>query len=252
MAATRPTAVANSASAMPGATTAREVFLEAAIERNAVMMPQTVPKRPTKGLAEATVASTSSEDSSFSTSRPIETSSTLSMRVCSPMKEAFGFCTERFHSRIAATKSEAVPFVGRGDLVVELVERIARPEGLVEKVHRAAGAPNQQALVDDDHHAPDRRAEQPDDHAFNDDMGAPEHAPDRDLGDGGRKRARGDFGCVHSTFLASGALAGWGLSTRAPRETRGRPARPTLSPSTPCFARIWPLSSPLRAFFAAR
>jgi len=31
MAATRPSAVANSASAIPGATTAREVFLDAAI-----------------------------------------------------------------------------------------------------------------------------------------------------------------------------------------------------------------------------
>ena len=56
MAANRPSAVASSASAMPGATTASEVFLEAAIERNEVMMPHTVPNRPTNGPAEATVA----------------------------------------------------------------------------------------------------------------------------------------------------------------------------------------------------
>ncbi len=38
--------MANSASAMPGATTASEVFFEAAMEVKAVMMPQTVPNRP--------------------------------------------------------------------------------------------------------------------------------------------------------------------------------------------------------------
>src|SRR6476619_7424099 len=56
MAATRPSAVANSASAMPGATTAKDVFLEAAIDWKLVMMPQTVPNNPTKGPAEPTMA----------------------------------------------------------------------------------------------------------------------------------------------------------------------------------------------------
>src|SRR5438552_3538505 len=46
MAAIRPIAVANSASAMPGATTASEVFFEAAIDWKLDMMPQTVPNRP--------------------------------------------------------------------------------------------------------------------------------------------------------------------------------------------------------------
>ncbi len=45
------------------ATTASEVFFEAAIEVKEVMMPQTVPKRPMKGPAEPTVASTSRFDS---------------------------------------------------------------------------------------------------------------------------------------------------------------------------------------------
>src|ERR687885_22423 len=49
MAATRPIAVANRASAMPGATTANEVFFEAAIDWKLVMMPHTVPNRPMKG-----------------------------------------------------------------------------------------------------------------------------------------------------------------------------------------------------------
>src|SRR5262252_6047485 len=41
MAATSPIAVANRASAMPGATTASDVFFEAAIDWKLVMMPQT-------------------------------------------------------------------------------------------------------------------------------------------------------------------------------------------------------------------
>ena len=82
------------------------------------MMPQTVPNRPTKGPAEATVARNRRFDSSRSTSREIDTSSTLSMRACSPMKEEPTFCTERFHSRIAATKRLAMPVAGRDERVV--------------------------------------------------------------------------------------------------------------------------------------
>jgi hypothetical protein len=56
IAATRPSAVANRASAMPGATTASEVFFEAAIDWKLFMMPQTVPSRPMKGAVEPTEA----------------------------------------------------------------------------------------------------------------------------------------------------------------------------------------------------
>ena len=48
--------MANSDSAMPGATTARLVFFAAAIEEKLFMMPQTVPNRPTNGAVEPTVA----------------------------------------------------------------------------------------------------------------------------------------------------------------------------------------------------
>src|SRR3982074_1778552 len=61
MAAIRPIAVANNASAMPGATTASEVFLEAAIDWKLDMMPQTVPNTPTKGPDEPTVAAPGGE-----------------------------------------------------------------------------------------------------------------------------------------------------------------------------------------------
>src|SRR6516164_6399135 len=57
MAATRPAAVASKASAMPGATTARLLVLLFAIEMKLFMMPQTVPKRPTKGAVVPMVAS---------------------------------------------------------------------------------------------------------------------------------------------------------------------------------------------------
>ena len=49
MAASRPRAVANNASAIPGATIAKLVFLEIAIDWNEFIMPQTVPNNPTNG-----------------------------------------------------------------------------------------------------------------------------------------------------------------------------------------------------------
>src|SRR5258707_7397972 len=112
MAAIRPIAVANSASAMPGATTASEVFLEAAIDWKLDMMPHTVPNRPTKGPAEPTVASTKSRRSSRSISRAMETFMTFSIRICSPSKDRAWLSNDRFHSRIAATKHAAIDCVG--------------------------------------------------------------------------------------------------------------------------------------------
>ena len=117
MAATRPIAVANSASAMPGATTASEVFFEAAIDWKLVMMPQTVPNRPIKGPAEPTVASTRRRRSSRSTSRAMVTSITFSIRICRPAKERGLPSKLRFHSRIAATNSAAIEWFGLDDSV---------------------------------------------------------------------------------------------------------------------------------------
>src|SRR5208282_781467 len=100
-------------------TTASEVFFELAIDWNEFMMPNTGPKRPMNGPADATVASTSRFDSSRSTSRAIETSSTLSMRACSPRNEPVACWNERFHSRIAATNSAAAPAFGSFDSEVK-------------------------------------------------------------------------------------------------------------------------------------
>ena len=57
IAATRPIAVASSASAMPGATTARLVVCDFEMPMKLFMMPQTVPNSPTKGDVAPMVAS---------------------------------------------------------------------------------------------------------------------------------------------------------------------------------------------------
>ena len=57
MAAARPMAVASSASAMPGATTARLVVCAFEMPMKLFMMPHTVPNRPTNGAVAPMVAS---------------------------------------------------------------------------------------------------------------------------------------------------------------------------------------------------
>src|SRR5229473_1042733 len=117
MAAIRPMAVANSASAMPGATTASEVFLEAAIDWKLDMMPQTVPNRPTKGPAEPTVASTRSRRSSRSTSRAMERA----------LPFAHGGDETGRHRLRRFCRKRAVKFL----------DRLAGPERLLKAVHGA-------------------------------------------------------------------------------------------------------------------
>ena len=58
MAAASPNAVASSASAIPGATTARFVVCDFDMPMKLFMMPHTVPNRPTKGEVAPTVVST--------------------------------------------------------------------------------------------------------------------------------------------------------------------------------------------------
>ena len=113
MAASRPIAVASSASAMPGATTARLVDFEPAIAWNEVMMPTTVPNRPMKGAAEPMVARKPSLPSSRSISRVSARSIALSMRVCRPSGDFAPFSKLFFHSRMAATKIAPMPMVLR-------------------------------------------------------------------------------------------------------------------------------------------
>ena len=122
-------------------------------------------------------------DSSRSTSRWMVTSSTLSMRWDRPANDAAG------------ALEGALPLAHGGDEhrghaggrpvaehAVELLQRLAGPEHLLEVVHRLAGAREQQRLVDDDRPAPDRGGEQAEHHELDDEMRAPEHRPERDLG----------------------------------------------------------------------
>ena len=56
MAANKPRAVAKRASAIPGATIARLVFLDIAIDWNEFIIPHTVPNKPIKGAVDPIVA----------------------------------------------------------------------------------------------------------------------------------------------------------------------------------------------------
>src|SRR6516225_6190273 len=157
IAATSPRAVAKSDSAMPGATTARLVFLDAAIAWKLFMMPQTVPKRPMKGEVDPTVARNGMKRSSRSISRFTVTCMTRSMRSW----------------RLVRSAGAAAPFAHRrgedgghgierprADAVVEIVERAARPEALLEMLGIALQTPELHDLVEDHRPRPERRCQQ--------------------------------------------------------------------------------------------
>ncbi len=114
MAATRPIAVANSASAMPGATTARLVFLLAAMPEKECMMPQTVPNRPMNGAVEPTEARKTIQRSIRSISRPTVTVMARSTRSRTPPRAMSAPATraERRHSPMAAPNTAATGCAG--------------------------------------------------------------------------------------------------------------------------------------------
>ena len=78
IAASKPSAVANRASAIPGATIAKLVFLEIAIDWNEFIMPQTVPNKPIKGAVDPIVARKVKFFSIFFNSLSVAISKTLS------------------------------------------------------------------------------------------------------------------------------------------------------------------------------
>ena len=99
---TRPRAVANSASAMPGATTVRLVSPRAAMSRNEFMIPMTVPSRPMKGVEEAMIASVDSPVSIRSVSRLTATS------ICAGARSTIALASS------AAAAAAVAPFTGAG------------------------------------------------------------------------------------------------------------------------------------------
>ena len=104
MAAIRPTAVASSASAIPGATTARLVFCEIAICSKLCLIPQTVPNRPMNGAVDPTVARKLSPEFRFSLSLAMATSIDRSMRACAPAISPPSCRWLRRHSSMPAAK----------------------------------------------------------------------------------------------------------------------------------------------------
>ena len=111
------------------------MFFDAAIAWKLVMMPHTVPNRPTNGAVEPTVARNSRRRSSRSISRLMVTSITFSTRIWMPPSARMLPSTERFHSRIAATNSAAMAMVRpRDKRRIEFFQRLARPEQLLELV----------------------------------------------------------------------------------------------------------------------
>jgi hypothetical protein len=85
---------------------------------------------------------------------------------------------------------------------VELVQGLPGPEHLLEAVHGALRAGEQQRLVDDDGPAPDRRTEQPQHHELDKEVRLPEQAEERHVVRDGRH-----VGWVHSLVLARRAAA---------------------------------------------
>src|SRR5438270_3152187 len=102
---------------MPGATTARLVFFEAAIDWKLSMIPQTVPNRPTNGAVAPTVARNVMKRSIRSISRPTVTFMTRSMRCCRLARITAvprrPLAALRRHSRIAAAKTALIGSCGR-------------------------------------------------------------------------------------------------------------------------------------------
>ena len=84
------------------------------------MMPQTVPNRPTKGPADATVARNSRFDfEPLDLARDRHVEHFVDARLETHKGRADRSDTERFHSRMAATKRLAMPLGGlRDDRVV--------------------------------------------------------------------------------------------------------------------------------------
>jgi hypothetical protein len=113
IAATRPMAVANNASAMPGATTARLVLCMAAMAEKECMIPQTVPNSPMNGAVAPTLARNTIQRSSRSISRCTVTVIARSIRSRTLVWEISAPATriDRRHSPMAAANTAAIGLV---------------------------------------------------------------------------------------------------------------------------------------------
>ena len=108
MAANRPIAVAKSASAMPGATTARLEFCSAAIAAKLRMIPQTVPNKPTNGATDPVVARKFKRLDKRSVSAAIAASITVNSRSRVPARSIVFPLVDRRHSVMPAANTLAM------------------------------------------------------------------------------------------------------------------------------------------------
>src|SRR5690606_3196360 len=114
IAANRPIAVAISASEMPGATLAMVASLTLARPWNEIMMPHTVPNRPTYGLIEPTLARNSRLRSSPSSSREVDTriarcAPSSWIRPSTPRRSRMRLNSRKPLSKIASSPPESRP-----------------------------------------------------------------------------------------------------------------------------------------------
>ena len=149
-------------------------------------MPQTVPNRPTKGRGcphrgqETEVALELIQlavecgihgvgDTALEAFQPVRREVSSAVRETAPFVHRRG---EQHGHRVAAL---------RGEIVVELIEGAAGPEGLLELDGEAAGAGVAEALVEDDRPAPERRDQKDHDNGLDDDVGLQKQAPEGEV-----------------------------------------------------------------------
>jgi hypothetical protein len=114
------------------------------------------------------------------------------MRLCSPARTWLALASpraaERRHSRIAAANI--------ADAIVEIVERAAGPEHVLEIVGAGLQPAQPQQLLDDDRPAPERGHDQEHDHRLPDQVRVQEKTQESQVDDG---LGPGDDGGIHGS-----------------------------------------------------
>ena len=114
-----------------------------------------------------------------------------------------------------------------GQRFVEFLQRLARPERLLEPVHAPAHAGEQQRLVDRDRPHPDRADHEPDHHRFDEPVRLPEQAEQR-----GRTSPSPREASQWDSW-ASFQVGTWGRALARARPKGAASARPNAPPRSP-------------------
>ena len=136
--------------------------------------------------------------------------------------------TDRFHSRMAATNSEAIESVRPARQAgVELLQRLARPELLLEAIRLAPGAAEGEQLFDDDGPGPDGGQQQADHDEFDDRMGRQEQLEEGEAAGGGGRQL---FKRSLDVRVLAGCRAVGPLNSEAAQKSRPPFWQPTPGP----------------------